>query len=132
MSFKKCRLIHHSLRKLEYDYNPIAGTVNVQIKTGSNAKVPINDLSKPCIVEWAIEMAAENGLVNLKCIAQFHFKVDGSSSDYDVEELRNYVLENGNPVAYKRLSEIIKTITGFSNTAPLTLPPYQAILQKKN
>ncbi|MCL2549774.1 MAG: hypothetical protein FWE78_02390 [Methanimicrococcus sp.] len=132
MSFKKCRLTHHSLRKLEYDYNPIAGTSNVQIKTGSNAKVPIGDLSKPCIIEWGIEMTAENGLVNLKCIAQFHFKVDGTSDDYDIEELRNYVLENGNPVAYKKMSEIIKTITGLSNKTPLTLPTYQAIMQKKN
>ena len=132
MSFKRCRLIHHSLRKLEYEYNPIAGAANIQIKTGSNAKVPIDDLSKPCIIEWGVEMVAENGLMNLKCIAQFHFKVDGTSDDYDIEELRNYVLENGNPIAYKKMSEIVKTITGFSNKTPLTLPPYQAVMQKKN
>jgi len=131
MGFKRCKLINLSLRKLEYSFNPVPGSVNIQIKTGSDIKVPIDDLSKPCLVEWVIEMTAENGLVNLKCLAQFHFKVDGTSNDYDIEELRNYVSEHGNPIAYKKMSDIVKTITGFSNATPLTLPSYQTVMQKK-
>ncbi|MCL2863467.1 MAG: hypothetical protein FWE54_05210 [Methanimicrococcus sp.] len=130
MVFRKCKMTNHALRKLEYEYNPVAGTSNIQIKTGSNAKVPINDLSKPCIIEWGIDATAENNIMSLKCVVLFYFKVDGSD-DYDIEELRQYVLENGNPAAYKKMTEIVKTITGFSNTNPLILPPYQAVAQKK-
>ncbi|MDV0445354.1 hypothetical protein MmiAt1_09290 [Methanimicrococcus sp. At1] len=132
MNFKKCRLVSSSLRKLEYDYNPVEGPVNMQIKTGANAKVPIGDLSKPCIVEQMIEITAENGSMNLKCIAVFFFKVDGTGEDYDVEELRNYVLENGNPIAYKKMTEIVKSVTGFSNQNPLVLPTYQTVSKSKD
>lgn len=126
MTFKKCRLLNHSLRKLEYDYNPVAGAVNMQIKTGTNAKVPIDDLTKPCILEYLVEIASENDSLNLRCITVLHFKVDGPK-EYDIEELRNHVLEEGSPIAYRKVTEIIKTITGYSNSTPFTMPSYQAI-----
>lgn len=132
MTFKKCRLLNHSVARLEYEFNPVSGAANVQIKTGANAKVPINDLSKPCIVEQVIEMTSDNNSVKLKCIAIFYFKIDGTDDEYDVEDLRNYVLENGNSIAYGKMSDIVKTVTGLSNSNPLILPPYQKVVQNKN
>lgn len=127
--FKKCRLLNHSLRRLEYEYNPIVGTVAMQIKTGTNVKVPIGDLSKPCILEYMVEINSEDGSLNLKSISVFQFKVDGNNNDYDVEDLRKHVTENGTPIAYKKMSDIVKTITGYSNSAPFNLPTYQSIVK---
>lgn len=132
MSFKRCRLLNHSLRRLEYEYNPVPGAVNMQIKTGTNVKVPIGDLDKPCLLEYMVEITSEENTLTLKCISVFQFKVDGTGNDYDVEELRQYVTENGNPVAYKKMSDIIKTITGYSNSNPFNLPPYREIMKNLN
>ncbi|WNY24217.1 hypothetical protein MmiHf6_15470 [Methanimicrococcus hongohii] len=132
MSFKKCKLVNHAVARLEYEYNPVAGAVNVQIKNGFNVKVPINDLKKPCIVEQMIEMSSENNSLNLKCIALSYFNVEGTSDEYDIEELRQYVFENGSPIAYKKMADNVKTITGLSNSNPLVLPPYQKVMQNKD
>ncbi|MDR0767690.1 MAG: hypothetical protein LBE57_04550 [Methanosarcinales archaeon] len=131
MNFKKCKLASHTVARLEYEYNPVAGALNVQIKNGFSVKVPINDLKKPCIVEQMIEMSSGDNALNLKCIALSYFDVEGTSNEYDIEELRKYVFENGSPIAYKKMSDNIKAITRLSNATPLILPPYQKVIQSE-
>ncbi|WNY27874.1 hypothetical protein MmiEs2_00510 [Methanimicrococcus stummii] len=128
--FKKCRLLNSSLRKMEYDYNLSVGSVDMQIRTGTNVKVPIGDLNKPCLLEYMIEIASEANF-NLKCVSLFQFKVDGDN-DYDVEDLRKYVAENGTPIAYKKMADIVKTTIGYSNSNPFNMPTYQEIMKGQN
>lgn len=132
MNFRRCKMVHHTVVKLEYEYNPIAGSVDIQIQNGFDVKVPVGDLKKPCIVEQMISMSSPNNVLTLKCLAVSHFMVDGPSNEYDIEELRKYVFDNGTPIAYKKMSDAVKAITGLSSTNPMVMPPYQKVMQSQN
>jgi hypothetical protein len=125
-------MVYHAVVKLEYEYNPVAGSVDIQIQNGFDVKVPVGNLKKPCIVEQMISMSSKNNALTLKCLAISHFIVEGPSNEYDIEELRKYVFDNGTPIAYKRMSEAVKSITGLSSKNPMVMPPYQKVMQSRN
>lgn len=116
------------ISKIEYEYNP-NGTNELELSVSTNIKtmVPSDDhIDKPIIIIIRTEvLSSEN---ELKFIIQVKFKLMHNSDEIlSSDELYQDVRNNGIPLAYNKMSEIIKTLTTYAKINSINLPDFKDI-----